>query len=111
MLAKGRVLGIQFLELFKDDLYFDLAKHANTMAQKIAMAVKDNGYSFLTDSTTNQIFPILPKPLIEKLSQKYDFYEWEPIDDNYSVIRLITSWATELSKVEELINDIKRFNK
>ena len=110
LLAKGRVVGIQFLELVKDDLYFDLAKHANTMAQKIAMAVKDNGYSFLTDSTTNQIFPILPKPLIEKLSQKYDFYEWEPIDDNYSAIRLITSWATELSKVEELIKDIKRFN-
>jgi threonine aldolase len=107
LLAKGRLLGIQFLELFKDDLYFDLAKHANKMAMKISNAVKENGYSFLTQSTTNQIFPILPKKLIDKLNQKYLFYEWAVIDENKSAIRLITSWATDESKVDELINDIK----
>src|SRR5699024_10929381 len=57
LLAKGRLLGIQFLELFKSDLYFDLANHANKMAMKITDAAKDEGYSFLTHSTTNQIFP------------------------------------------------------
>jgi threonine aldolase len=106
LLAKGRLLGIQFLELFKEDLYFDLAKHANTMAMKIANAVKENGYSFLTQPTTNQIFPILPKKLIEKLNQKYLFYEWVVIDENKSAVRLITSWTTDERKVDEFIADL-----
>lgn len=109
LLAKGRLLGIQFLELFQDDLYFSLAKHANHMAQKMAFALKEKGYTFLTDSTTNQIFPILPKTLIEKLSQKYSFYEWDTIDADTAAIRLITSWATDEIKVEEFIKDIELF--
>lgn len=107
LLAKGRLLGIQFLELFQDNLYFDLAKHANKMAMKIASAIEENGYSFLTHPTTNQIFPILPKVLIKKLNEKYMFYEWEVIDENNSVIRLITSWATDENKVDEFIHDLK----
>lgn len=106
LLAKGRLLGIQFLELFKDNLYFDLANHANKMAMKISKAVKENGYSFLTQSTTNQIFPILPKTLIEQLNKKYLFYEWTVIDETKSAIRLITSWATDEAKVDEFINDL-----
>lgn len=107
LLAKGRLLGIQFLELFKDDLFFDLAKHANKMAMKIANAVKENGFSFLTPSTTNQIFPILPKSVIAKLSEKYLFFEWKIIDDKQSAIRLITSWATTENTVDEFIKDLK----
>lgn len=107
MLAKGRLLSIQFLELFKDDLYFKLAEHANSMALKITTAMKENGYSFMTDSTTNQIFPILSNVAIQKLSKKYLFYIWKEIDNNYSAIRLITSWATEENVVNELIQDIK----
>jgi threonine aldolase len=106
LLAKGRLLGIQFLELFKDDLYFDLAKHANKMAMKISDALKEKGYSFLTQSTTNQIFPILPKTLIDKLKQKYLFYEWAAVDETKVAIRLITSWATDETKVDELIKDL-----
>ncbi|WP_443947120.1 threonine aldolase family protein [Pedobacter sp. AW1-32] len=106
MLAKGRVLAIQFLELFKDDLYFILAKHANTMAMKIAAGVKEKGFSFLTDSTTNQLFPIFPKEIIQKLSEKYIFYVWKDIDENHSAIRLITSWATDERQVDEFINDL-----
>lgn len=108
LLAKGRLLGIQFLELFKDDLYFDLAAHANKMAQKIAQAVKQKGYTFLTPPTTNQVFPILPKEIIDKLSEKYLFFEWAVIDDNNSAIRLITSWATDEKKVDEFISDIQQ---
>ncbi|MEN2401093.1 aminotransferase class I/II-fold pyridoxal phosphate-dependent enzyme [Flavobacterium sp. MC2016-06] len=107
MLAKGRLLSIQFLELFKDDLYFTLAKHANVMAMKMADAIKAKGYSFLTDSTTNQIFPILPKTLIEELSTKYVFYVWKDIDQNNAAVRLITSWATDEKKVDEFIADLK----
>ncbi|MBL7706395.1 MAG: low specificity L-threonine aldolase [Taibaiella sp.] len=107
LLAKGRILGIQFLELFKNDLYFDLARHANRMAMKIAAAVKACGYTFLTESTTNQIFPILPKALIKKLSEKYLFFEWQEIDEARSALRLITSWATEEAVVDEFIRDLK----
>lgn len=108
MLAKGRVLAIQFLELFNNDLYFTLAKHANVMAMKLAHAIKEKGYSFLTESTTNQIFPILPNNIIDKLSEKYLFYVWKEIDENQSAIRLITSWATEENMVNEFIKDIKK---
>lgn len=110
LLAKGRLLGIQFLELFKDDLYYDLARHANKMAMKIATAVRENGYSFLTDSTTNQIFPVLPKILVEQLKEKYVFHEWKIIDETHVAIRLVTSWTTDENKVDELIEDLKMGN-
>ncbi|RQO29660.1 threonine aldolase [Taibaiella sp. KBW10] len=109
MLAKGRVLAIQFLELFKDDLYFSLAKHANSMAMKIAGAIKEKGYTFLTEPKTNQIFPILPKTLIAGLSERYLFYVWKEMDENQSAIRLITSWATDEHKVNEFIHDLIQF--
>ncbi|HCO67371.1 MAG TPA: threonine aldolase, partial [Dysgonomonas sp.] len=107
MMAKGRVLGIQFLSLLKDGLIFELARHANTMAMCISDAIKKKGYSFLTESDTNQIFPILPYKLIEKLSQKYDFYVWEQVDRQNAAIRLITSWATPEDKVRMFVDDIR----
>lgn len=108
LLAKGRLLGIQFLELFKDDLYFQLAKHANSMAMKVADAIKTEGYSFLTRPVSNQIFPILPQELIDRLSRKYDFYIWQPVDAKQSAIRLITSWATDEEQVDRFIDDLKQ---
>ncbi|MGE8380847.1 MAG: threonine aldolase family protein [Sphingobacterium sp.] len=107
MLAKGRVLSIQFLELFKDDLYFDLARQANALAMRIASAVREKDYTFLTESTTNQLFPILPKKIIERLSQHYQFYNWKNIDAEHTAIRLITSWATDGEKVEAFIRDLQ----
>ncbi|MEA3505038.1 MAG: low specificity L-threonine aldolase [Bacteroidota bacterium] len=105
LLAKGRLLGIQFLELFKDDLFFELGRHANFMSSKIAASIKELGYEFLTDPVSNQIFPILPNKLIEKLSEKYGFYIWEKFDENSSSIRLVTSWATKEDAVDEFIKD------
>jgi len=107
MLAKGRILSIQFLELFKDDLYFDLARRANALAMRIASAVREKGYTFLTESTTNQLFPILPKKVIERLSQHHQFYNWKNIDAEHTAIRLITSWATDEEKVEAFIRDLQ----
>lgn len=107
LLAKGRILGIQFLELFKNDLYFDLARHANRMAMKIAAEVTACGYTFLTESTTNQIFPVLPQALIKKLSEKYLFFEWKEMNEEYTALRLITSWATEEAVVDAFIEDLK----
>jgi threonine aldolase len=77
------------------------------MAMKFYDALKEKGYSFLTDSNTNQIFPILPKELIAELSKKYLFYVWKDVDQNSAAIRLITSWATEEKKVDEFIADLK----
>ncbi len=107
LLAKGRVLGIQFLELMKNDLYFDLARHANQQAMKIKKAMGERGVRFLSDTYTNQIFPILSNDLIEKLSYQFDFYIWKKMDENFSAIRLITSWNTGDEKVSSLIEIIK----
>ncbi len=108
LMAKGRLMGIQFGELFKDDLYFDLATHANRMSMKIAEAIRAKGFSFLTESTTNQIFPILPNALIDELAKKYLFYVWRNVDEHHSAIRLITSWATEEPAVDQLIDDLRQ---
>jgi len=111
LLAKGRILGIQFLELFRDDLYFKLARHANQMALKIAKAVEAQGYGFLTPPATNQLFPILPKTLIQRLSQHYVFFEWKVIDEQHSAIRLITSWATAEAEVDQFIGELVKTEK
>ncbi|NOW06749.1 threonine aldolase family protein [Clostridium beijerinckii] len=108
LLAKGKLLGIQFLELFRDNLYFDLAKHANKMASILKDEISRAGYSFLTHSPSNQLFPILPNNMIEKLQEKYSFYIWEKVDDNNSAIRLVTSWATQETKVRDFIDDLKK---
>src|SRR5690554_288960 len=107
LLSKGRVLGVQFLELFRDNLYFELAKHANQMALKMAGAIAADGFSFLTEPVSNQIFPILPNKLIARLRGKYLFYDWKVIDADHTAIRLITSWATEESVIDQFIADLK----
>lgn len=107
MLSKGRVLGIQFMELFKDDLYFDLANYANQQAMKIKQAFVEKGISFWAETTTNQIFPILSNNQINQLSQKFDFHHWRKIDEEHSAIRLITSWATPDQQVDHLIQEIQ----
>lgn len=107
LLSKGRVLGVQFLELFKDDLFFDLAKHANIMATKLSTGIEGLGYSLLTKSVSNQIFPILPDTIIDKLSKKYLFYVWCKSGNAMSIIRLVTSWATKEEAIESFINDLE----
>jgi len=100
LLSKGRLIGIQFYELFKDDLYFDLARHANAMALKIADHALEKGHSFLLPAVTNQIFPIFPNELIEKLSKKFQFYTWRKIDEKHAAVRIITSWNTDEKTVD-----------
>ena len=107
LLAKGRLLGIQFSELFSDELYFELARHANKMAEILRTGISEAGYSFLTHSPTNQIFPILPNWLIAKLQEKYHFYIWSKMDADASAIRLVTSWATKEEAVVQFINELR----
>lgn len=108
MLAKGRLLGIQFLELLKDDMYFKLAAHANQQAMKLKAAFMEISCVFLTETFSNQIFPVLKNDQIEKLYQNFDFYVWKKIDAEKSAIRLITSWATQDEVIERCINEIKK---
>lgn len=107
LLAKGKVISVQFLELLKDDLYYQNAHQANEMAQKLKEGIRNCGYSFLVDSPTNQIFPILPNHIIEKLQTVYGFYTWGKVDSEKSIVRLVTSWATPESTVEEFIKKLQ----
>ena len=107
LLAKGRLLGIQFQELLKDDLYFDLARKANVQAMKIKNAFKENGFEFLAETFSNQIFPILGNAQIEELAKNFEFYVWKKIDDEKSAIRIITSWATTDEMVRSFTEKIK----
>ena len=108
MLAKGRLLGIQFQELLRDDLYFQLAKHANLQAMKIKSAFQRKGFPFLTETFTNQIFPVLEHTQIEILASDFEFYSWKNLSPQQSAIRLITSWATSDEAVHALIECVEK---
>lgn len=108
LLAKARVATVQFVEFFKDNLYFDSARHANEMGQKLAKGIKELGFKFLVDSPTNQIFPIFPDALVEKLKLDYGFHFWEKAGEGQSAIRLVTSWATPEKAVDDFLADLKR---
>lgn len=108
LLAKGRLLGVQFVGLLQDDLYFELARHANAAAEKLTLGIQALGFGFLTRSTTNQIFPILPNPLIQELLKSYGFYVWAKAEGDASAIRLVTSWATSTEKVDQFLEDLKK---
>ncbi|MCL1982329.1 MAG: threonine aldolase, partial [Clostridiales bacterium] len=106
LLAKGRLLGVQFEALFKDGLYFELAGHSNRLANKLSDGIAAKGYDFLVDSPTNQIFPILPIKLVEKLEEKFFFYRWKPIDENNVCVRLVTSWGSQEQDVDSFLQYI-----
>lgn len=110
LLAKGRLLWIQFLTLFEWTLFFDLAEHTNSMARKLSVWITDAWYAFLSNSTSNQIFPILPNDNIEQLLSEYDFYVWKKIDKENSAIRLVTSWATKQENVDWFLSALKKLS-
>lgn len=107
LLAKGRLLGIQFKELFKGDTYLSVGAYMNELAGKLSMGIREAGYEFLIESKTNQIFPILPMRVIMQLEQKYAFYVWQAIDSERAAIRLVTSWNTAAEVVAEFVADLK----
>ena len=111
MLAKGRLLGIQFLTLFEkgesgEVLYLEIARHAMELADMLREAFHKAGYPFLVGNTTNQLFPILPDDKLEKLREKYSFTYQQRVDETHSAVRFCTSWATKRENVEELIRDL-----
>lgn len=107
MLAKGRLLGIQFLELLKDGLYFEIAGHAIRMAMILKKGLEEAGYSFFIDSETNQQFVIVSDEKLEQLKEKYAYTYQQRYDATSSVIRLCTSWATKEEDVYQLLEDMR----
>ena len=106
MLAKGRLLGVQFLELFKDGLYFEISKHAIDMAMLLKDGLKEKGYEFFMDSNTNQQFIIVEDAKLQEIRQKYGVTYQERYDETHSVIRLCTSWATKEENVKAFLQDM-----
>ena len=108
MLAKGRLLGIQFLTLFEDGLYLRLARHADELADLLREGLEKAGCPLLVHSRTNLIFPVLPDKAIEKLKEKYSFSHYQRVDENHCAVRFCTSWATKREHVEALVADLQR---
>jgi threonine aldolase len=102
VIAKGALIGLQFEALFTDNLYFDLARHANEMALRMKRLFQQKGFEFYLDSPTNQQFIILPDALVEKLSQQVEFTHWGQAPGHRTICRFVTSWATTEEELQEL---------
>lgn len=107
MLAKGRLLGVQFLTLFADELYFEICERANQLAWRIADACREAGFREYAPSPTNQQFFIFPDAALRELEKKYAFSFWEKVDEGHTAVRICTSWATKEENVQALIADIR----
>ena len=106
MVAKGRLLGVQFDALFTDDLYRTISAHAIKMAMKLKEGFQAKGYPLLLDSPTNQQFVILDKEQFTRLEEDFRFCVWEPMDENHTAVRFATSWATREEDVDTLLSMI-----
>ena len=102
LLAKGRLLGVQFDALFTDNLYMEISKHAIAMADRLKELFREKGYRFLLDSPTNQQFIILDNDKMNSLGKDVEFSFWEKYDDNHTVVRFATSWSTKDEDIDEL---------
>ena len=103
LLAKVRILGVQFVGLFAENVFFECAAHAHEQAMVLAQGLRDLGCGFLTEPQSNQIFPILPNTVITALLEQFAFYHWQDINDTDSAVRLVTSWATDSDNVKAFL--------
>lgn len=113
LLAKGRVLGLQFDTLFTDDLYFRVSRHAIDMAQALRRVFAKHGLSLGIDSPTNQQFVILSKEQKQRLAEEIAFEIWEPLPDDHLLCRFVTCWATteaDIAALDEALAHILEVN-
>ena len=103
LMAKGRLLGLQFDTLFENGLYFEISAHAIRLANRLRKAFAEKGYRFFIETTTNQIFIVLENKKMEEMKQSVRFGFWEKYDDNHTVVRFATSWATTEEAIDTLI--------
>jgi len=106
LLAKGRLLGIQFDTLFTDNLYVEIASHAIRQAMKLKQAFVSKGYRLFIDSFTNQQFIVMPNEQIDRLMQYASFELWGPRGESETVVRFVTSWATTDEAIDKLIEQL-----
>lgn len=107
LMAKGRLMGVQFDALLRNDLYFRLGSHANQLAGMLAEGIKKAGYTFAVEPATNLIFPVFPDALIEDLRKKVMFEGWQSYGDGTSAIRLVTSWGTAEQEILDFLDLIR----
>lgn len=107
MLAKGRLLGVQFQEIMRDGLWLKAAAHANAMAARLREGLIDLGFPMAWNSPTNQIFPILPNSKCEALSRAFSFEVWGRPDPEHTTVRFVTSWATSNEAVDALLDALR----
>ena len=108
MLAKGRLLGLQFSTILDDDLWLQAGAHANEQAARLSAGLKDLGYDMVVDSPTNQLFPILENGQIARLEQEFSFEHWAAVSDTHTAVRFVTSWATKPEAVDALLAALRR---
>ena len=111
MLAKGRLLGIQFDTLFTDDLYLKISRHAIDMAHQIREIFVSAGYPLLFDSPTNQQYPIMPDSELAEIGKNFGYEYWERVDETHSGVRFCASWATTQENVDALREAVSRLKK
>ncbi len=107
MLAKGRLLGIQFEVLFEDGLYYEISKHAAEQAETIKETLTQLGAEFLIDSPSNQQFPIFSDKVLEKIREKYVVEEQKKVGEDRTAVRICTCWATKEENVKALLSDLR----
>lgn len=110
MLAKGRLLGVQFDALFTDELYFHISDHADRMAEKLRDCFSRLGYGFYMTPQTNQLFPILPNQVRKVLSENFTFIEMDWMGKDHRVCRFCTSWATQEENVDALCAELENIS-
>ena len=108
MLAKGRLLGLQFDALFTDGLYQVISAHAIAMAEKLREAFTAKGYTYLAPNRTNQIFVIVPDAHLAKISEQFEYSYDQRIDATHSCVRFCTGWATREENVDALIRCVEK---
>ena len=104
VLAKGRILGLQFDTLFTDNLYFEISRHAIDMAMKLKRGLQQKGYTFYTESNSNQQFIIMDNDALKRLGEHVAYSQWAIIDDEHTAIRLCTSWATTPETIDAVLS-------
>ena len=108
MLAKGRLLGVQYCAALKNGLYMDLGKASIRAAQKLNAGLQAMHIPMLIDSPSNQLFPILPHSVVEKLQAEVSFEHWSKVDEDRDCIRFVTAWHTTEEDVQSLLNLLKQ---
>lgn len=103
LLAKGRMLGVQFEALLAPGVYERIGAHENALADRLRQGIAAAGYGFVCQTRTNQLFPVFPDALVERLEADFGFHRWGAAGEGRTAVRLVTSWSTQAADVEAFL--------